>query len=110
MLAAVDANGTFMDVVNSGGDLLSIVQMVCDAENKFQADAAARKQSGNQEQQDPQNPVMEPIRVDAVDLEDRDMGYAVISGGGLAAPVKVPFSAHEVISEWWHSEVMVNIP
>lgn len=96
---------TFADVVNSGRDLHLYVQKAFDTLNKacLQHPTSPRDAGVN----NPAKVNSDPFKVLKVDLEDSEMGYALVRGCGVEN--KIVFSADDDVFEWMN-DVLQEFP
>jgi len=105
----------FADLVNE--DILDaeLQKLVDDTNNRIKREYDSIIKRGG----DPKSPEYDPspamiaenpIKIVEIDLEDRDLGYVIFSGGGNTKPVTVQFSADERLYEWWSEEALNAFP
>jgi hypothetical protein len=101
-----DGLETFADVVNTG-DLHAQITAYMEEINKLCRESPNPRDCGVV---NPSAIVADPIRLVGIELEDGELGYATVAGGGLAEPVRVEFNCDDLVSEWVQMDMLDHIP
>ena len=105
-----EGDPTFAEIINSEQDLKAAIQERLDDVNQ----AAVRnpddpRAAGWASVEAVRELIQDPFSVTYVDLEDNEIGYALISGRGNKG-VRVDFSAEETLSDWINYTLPEAVP